>query len=288
IIPSGVDISKYIPERDENGYILRTDFEAKLRLCFEKKEPVLLIGETGTGKTKSIFEFCARHKIPLYNVSCAFDLNLRELFGFRHLKENKTVWQEGRLIPFIHADRDVVICFDEINRLPADRLTILFKMLENRMVEVFGADRTYVINPNVWIVFTGNPAGKLYDAFSIDPAIVSRMSVIEVEFFSDNLIKKFYSKKVNDKDFLDRLIGFLKEVRKFTIESGYKVQYNLRSLNKFLEFYDSSGSLAYSLSLAFFDQAYALGGDKQRKNIIDIANAYFDLVGDIEKHEREE
>jgi DNA-binding NtrC family response regulator len=112
------------------------------RRAARNDEPVLLLGETGSGKSHLaavIHRLSARAAGPFYNVNCGSipdTLFEREMFG--HVRGAFTDARESREGAFEAADGGTLF-LDEVGELPLTAQTKLLSVLEERRVRRLGA-----------------------------------------------------------------------------------------------------------------------------------------------------
>ena len=112
-------------------------------------EPVLLLGETGTGKTiiaRRIHELSSRKSGPFVEVNCsaiARELAESELFG--HVQGAFTGANKNRSGKFRAAHRGTLF-LDEIGDLPVDLQVKLLKALEDQSIYPVGSDESVPVD----------------------------------------------------------------------------------------------------------------------------------------------
>ncbi len=115
-------------------------------------ESILLLGETGTGKTmfaEAIHKASSRRDHPFRAINCAAipkELAESELFG--HVKHAATGIKSARDGMFRSADKGTVF-LDEVGDLNLDLQTKLLKVLDDGMVRPVGADATFPVNVRI-------------------------------------------------------------------------------------------------------------------------------------------
>jgi len=157
------DMKCFVP--NTNGYISRricntTDVKI-LEKAYNKKDFVLIVGETGTGKTHLIRHFCYKKKLPYARVNLNGGTTADELIGHFVPDETKSngaiKWQDGILTTFVR--NGGVIVLDEVNGCPADILFCLHPITDDeRTLTLTDKDGEVVkAHPNFFLVATMNP-----------------------------------------------------------------------------------------------------------------------------------
>ena len=124
----------------------------KIKQVAPTDAPVLLLGETGTGKgllAKALHEFSERRDEPMVQVNCASlpaQLIESELFG--HEKGAYTTAYKKRVGRFELAD-GATLFLDEIGDLPLELQAKLLRVLQDHEFERIGSSQTIKVNVRV-------------------------------------------------------------------------------------------------------------------------------------------
>ena len=175
--------------------------------------PVLLVGETGTGKellAKAIHLFSKRHKQLFLAQNCgaiAQDLLLSELFGHKRGAFSGAI--SDRLGLFVAADNGTVF-LDEISDIsPAVQVSLL-RFLQDGEVKPIGSDRTKQTNLRI-IAASNRPIQQMVEEGSFRRDLYYRLKGFEISIpplrerpedipvLTDYLIKKYcevFSRKI--------------------------------------------------------------------------------------------
>ena len=167
--------------------------------------PVLLVGETGTGKellAKAIHLFSDRHKQLFLAQNCgaiAQDLLLSELFGHKRGAFSGAI--SDRLGLFVAADNGTVF-LDEITDIsPAVQVSLL-RFLQDGEVKAIGSDRTQQTNLRI-VAASNRPIQQLVDEGTFRRDLYYRLKGFEITIpplrdrpedipvLTDYLIKKY-------------------------------------------------------------------------------------------------
>jgi len=116
-----------------------------------RSSPVLLEGETGTGKSffaRRIHELSSR-KGRLVSINCAtFSPNLLESELFGHAKGAFTGAETARPGLAVSAENGTLF-LDEISELPAELQSKLFQLLEDKLIRPVGSDTEQPVNARI-------------------------------------------------------------------------------------------------------------------------------------------
>jgi MoxR-like ATPase len=144
---------KYIP-RKVDGI---DDMEVFTR-AHEHKMNVLLIGETGTGKTHAVRAFCYKNKLPYFPLNLTESTQVEDLVG-QMIPDEKGgfKWVDGPLTRFIRYGGVVVV--EEINAANAGVLFVLHSILDDqRRLCITQKDGEVIkAHEDFWFVATMNP-----------------------------------------------------------------------------------------------------------------------------------
>ncbi len=155
-----LDMQTFVPKSD--GYIPRkigkfTDVKI-LEKCYKDKSFVLIMGETGCGKTHLVRYFAAVNKLPYVRINLNGGTTADELIGHwvpRH--EGGFRWQDGVLTLF--ARYGGIVALDEVNACPAEILFALHSLTDDeRTLTLTSKDGEIVrAHPDFFLVATMNP-----------------------------------------------------------------------------------------------------------------------------------
>lgn len=155
-----VDMRKFIPITD--GYIPRkicktTDVKI-LETAYKNKDFVMIVGETGTGKTHLCRHFAFKKKLPYARISLNGGATADELIGhWIPSSDGKFKWQDGLLTLFVRNGGIVVL--DEVNAVSPDILFCLHALTDDeRTLTLLDKDSEVIhAHPNFFLITTLNP-----------------------------------------------------------------------------------------------------------------------------------
>lgn len=101
-----------------------------LKRAFEQRQPVMLIGPTGCGKTRLVEHLGALVGRPVATISCHDDLTSADLVGRFIVTGGDVVWKDG---PLTRAMKAGAICYlDEVAEARHDSLAVLHSLTDHR------------------------------------------------------------------------------------------------------------------------------------------------------------
>lgn len=151
---------------------------ALLKVAVDSKMPVLLVGETGVGKTTIIREnakFCGK---PLTRVNLNGQTGIEEIAGKWLIAEGKTYWQDGILTTAMRKGEWIV--FDEINSANAEILFFLNPLLDDDRAVLLAEKDGERVTPhdNFRFFATMNPSDEYSGTKEMNKALLSRFGII--------------------------------------------------------------------------------------------------------------
>ncbi len=124
--------------------------------AYRLKQPVLLKGPTGCGKSRFVEHMAAKLGRPLVTVACHDDTSAVDLLGRYLVKAGETVWQDG---PVTRAVREgAVLYLDEIAEARSDVVVVLHPLADfRRRIYVDRLNEELEAAPGFMLVASFNP-----------------------------------------------------------------------------------------------------------------------------------
>ncbi|WP_457635817.1 AAA family ATPase [Persephonella sp.] len=149
-----------------------------IKLAKEKDFPVLLVGETGAGKT-SMVQYQANkmgHKAVRFNLTG--ETTVDEFVGKFVLKKGETVWQDGVLITAMKNGYWLIV--DEINAALPEILMTLHSLLDHDKSITLAQNEGEVIKAHKDFRFfaTMNPVSEYSGTKELNKAFLSRFPIV--------------------------------------------------------------------------------------------------------------
>lgn len=203
-------IKKHIPSKNgnhpyiERRILNRTDFSI-LDTIYKSRKPLLIVGDTGTGKTHCISHFSFKKGLPILRTNLNGGTTPDELIGHWIPDEKEKggfKWVDGNLTRFVR-EGGVFVC-DEINSGNADILFFLHSLLDDdRQIVLSEKDGELIkAHPDFWFVATMNPDYEGTKPLNL--ALQDRFVILEFDY--DNKVEK---KLINN----EKLLNFAEKIR---------------------------------------------------------------------------
>ena len=270
-------------------------------------DPVLLIGDTGWGKTTLLKHYAAKNDREFTGVNFFPKQSVDQLVGmWRPINGEKGIsieWQDGLLTDAIRNGK--IFLGEELTRAPRD--------LAGRMLGILdSADRYWSLPeagvPNVpvadgfWFLASANPTSGNYATVSLDPALARRFSYIcqISEPIADELklITALASSKIQDADdFAKRMVAWATDLRKGTgtkINTGDLRRVGSAIVEKQIAMPDAVEQTlgfkyqdipAMLVSMGAHFETFDLRFDKQSKKAVKEAAAVAEIKAHVEHNE---
>jgi nitric oxide reductase NorQ protein len=151
-------------------------------LCFDaavaQRQPLLLKGPTGCGKTRLVEHMAWRLRRPLLTVACHEDLSAADLVGRWLLDAQGTRWQDG---PLTLAARHGAICYlDELVEARADVTVVIHPLADTRrQLPLSQCDELVQAHPDFQLVVSYNPS---LSAREMKSSTRQRFSALQLDY----------------------------------------------------------------------------------------------------------
>ena len=168
-------------------------------------ESLLLIGESGVGKSKLIHFLAQETNTPLQNVCGHNEVTVENLLGTMTVTNGNTVWKDGILPQAMR--RGYWMLLDEINSIDPGVMKVINELLDNRKITitVAGEPRLVKAHRNFRFICTMNPP---------DSPIYKGIETMSFEFMDrfDTVVHMDYLSSNSEAELIMNLTGFSDEV----------------------------------------------------------------------------
>ena len=140
----------------EPFYLPQGDEVSLFQSAYENCLPVILVGPTGSGKTRLVEYMAWKLTRPLYTVACHSDLSANDLIGRYIIKGEAVEWIDGPLLMAVKSGG--ISYLDEIVEARKDVTVVIHPLTDHRryiVVEKLG--RMFKASENFMLVLSYNP-----------------------------------------------------------------------------------------------------------------------------------
>jgi len=253
-IPVNDGKSPYVPQR-AGQFIDHGDIMKTLAIAVRDNLPVLLIGESGTGKTSAIRYLANQTLNGLRRVNLNGGTTADELVGRLLINEKGTYWVDGILTEAMRNGEWIVL--DEINAALPEVLFVLQSVLDDDGYLVLNEkDNKEIVrkHPNFRLFATCNPVD--YEGVKpMNRALLSRFAIcISAEFPPEkvemDIIENHLGNAVANSELAIKLVGLANETRKAKEIGTADYAINTRDILNTLRLAENMSPME-ALSLAF-------------------------------------
>lgn len=178
-----------------------------LKLAIENNYPVMLIGETGVGKTYLVGHMAKELGQRSVRISLNGEIGINELLGKWLVKEGSTYWQDGILVECMKKGWWVIL--DEINAALPEVLFCLNSLLDDSRSLVLAEKDGELVSPHAdFRVFaTLNPPEEYAGTKELNKALLSRFPVVlNMEYYKPSAELEIIKYQTGVSDNLGRVI----------------------------------------------------------------------------------
>ena len=149
-----------------------------LELSADEDMPVLLVGDTGCGKTSLVRNLAAKRGKQFSRFNLTGETTVDEFVGKFILKDSETVWQDGLLINAMKGGHYLVV--DEVNAALPEILFVLHSLLDDDKYIVLAGDKGQIVRPHKDFRFFGtmNPVDEYAGTKDLNKSFKSRFNMV--------------------------------------------------------------------------------------------------------------
>ena len=211
-------------------YIFQPTLLKKMLRFFQgnpARKNLLLVGDTGVGKSSLVEQVAARLGHPVFSIACSGKMRLAHFVGSYTLKDGNTVWRDGPLL--LAMRHDGIFLADEITRLDHSEQMALAKVLDEGVLTVPETGEIVVAGDKFRFIGTGNSAGygDASGAYSGErvssAAFLDRFQKYQVDYLSQDQEVELISKITRGnlpEQVAKKMVEFAFHVRKNFVARG--------------------------------------------------------------------
>ena len=178
--------------KKEKEKVIKMYYDKNTRLCIDRavktNKAVLLIGETGTGKTGLVKEIAKEQGRELVRINLTGQTGVDEIIGkyLANASKGGTYWIDGALVTAMKKGQWIVL--DEINMALPEVLAKLHSLMDDdRKIFLNEKDDEIVIPHKDFRLFaTMNPSDEYAGTKELNKAFISRFPVVLITTYSEN------------------------------------------------------------------------------------------------------
>lgn len=176
--------------------------------------PVLLVGETGTGKTSLVRHLASKTGNAFVRVNHNGGTTVEDIIGRYTLDEKGTHWNDGILIKAMK--EGYWFLADEINAASAEINFAYHSLLDDdgRVVLVEKGHEVVVPHPNFRFFGAMNPPAEYAGTKELNKALNSRFCVVKIDYVPPKIEAKIVSSRTGvPMEVADRMVKVAAEIR---------------------------------------------------------------------------
>ena len=269
---TGLDSQQFQIER-EPFYLPQGEEVDLFQAAYDNQLPVMLVGPTGSGKTRLVEHMAWRLGRPLYTVACHSDLNANDLTGRYIIQGDQVQWIDGPLLMAVK--HGGISYLDEVVEARKDTTVMIHPLTDHRrymVVEKQG--RIYQAPDTFMLVMSYNPN---YQSIikELKPSTRQRFLAITLEWPKPELeVRILHQESGVDTDTAEKLVKAAGKIRNL-VQQGLEEGVSTRELVYAATLLKSGVSRRAALSATM---VASLTYDKDLKlSILEVLKNYFDL-----------
>lgn len=274
-----VEYAGLVPKTEDDdiaGFVVREPYWRQVNDAYERRMPLLLTGEAGTGKSTLPRALAHARGLPHMLISADNDLSTRELFGQVNIKDGTSFFVEGLFTKLSQVP--ALIHVSEFNAMDAGRNMVWQQINNDRRFYVkdaeFGKGKTYTLHEDCWIVFDGNPPSARYNGSNrYNVAQLDRLAVVEVGQWTRDEVMALLSAA---KD-AEKLVEFYLAANEAIRKDGYRAMVSIRGVKRVAALLEDGYAEPEALAIGVLNQVGLTGGDSAHEAVKAEARKFFKL-----------
>lgn len=204
--------------------------------------PVLLVGETGTGKTSLVRHLACRTHNAFVRVNHNGGTSVEDIVGRWLINEKGTHWVDGILIDAMKKGHWYLA--DEINAASAEINFVYHSLLDDDGRVVLVEKDHEVIIPHKNFRFFGamNPPTEYAGTKELNKALLSRFAVVKIDFVPPKVEAKILVERTGiDQAVADKMVAFASQIRMAHVKQKVRFVISTRELLMWAQMYKVYG-----------------------------------------------
>lgn len=213
---------------EDPSYILTNTVHSNLKSIVRvlslggRRLPILIQGNTSTGKTSLIKYLADKTGNRLYRINNHEHTDLQEYIGqYQMSSKGELVWRDGLLVRAMR--KGYWIIFDELNLAPCELLEALNRVLDdNRELFIPETGETVRAHSKFMLFATQNPPGEYAGRKMLSRAFRNRFIELHFDEFPDVELEEILCKRCEmPPQYAKKIVDVMKALRMHRRESGF-------------------------------------------------------------------
>lgn len=250
----------------------------KCAILVQKKMPMLLIGETGTGKTSVVRHLASKTNNGFVRVNHNGGTTIEDLVGRWLINQSgQTEWVDGVLIQAMKEGYWYLA--DEINAAGAEINFVYHSLLDDDGRVVLAEKGNEVVIPHENFRFFGamNPPGEYAGTKELNKALLSRFAVLKVEYPTPAVEMKIIEKRTGiTKQSAELMVKFASQIRMGHASEQYRCIISTRDLIMWANLFQTYGKFMLAAESSILNKV----SDEDFEAIKDVLSLSFKAIDD--------
>lgn len=257
-------VSNYIPKKNSN--YVKFGFYDDMKTIIRSGEfaPTYIVGESGNGKTMTVFQVCAELERECIPVNITNETCEEDLIGHQTLRDGNLEWKDGPAL--IAMRRGAVLLLDELDQ-GTSRLLCLQTILQSHSYYNKKTGEMIHAAPGFTVVATGNTRGDgvgqdvYIGAQLMNEAFMDRFSIsFEHQYPTEAVERRILGKLMDEEQIIERLVSWAHSTRRTKATGAINHSITTRRLTQiaanFRIFKDSKKAI--KMAVARYDEKHRL------------------------------
>lgn len=270
--------SQFIPKSNEFKNV--SHIIEQVSVCINEKMPVLLMGETGTGKTSLVRFLADKTNNGFRRVNHNGGTTVDDIVGKILVNKEGTFWVDGVLTEALR-NGDWYVA-DEINASSAEILFVYHSLLDDDGYIVLPENGGEVIrpHPNFRFFATLNPSADYHGVKELNKALISRFIVLKTDFPSPIVEAKILMERTGvSKETADAMVKFAGDIRGTHAKDKMSFVISTRDLIMWARMYQIYGKFMVSAEMTVLNKV----GADDFQAVKDFLSVNFSLIDNPKK-----
>lgn len=235
--------------------VMSQDIFDTVHRAFEKNFAMLLVGDTGTGKTSLVKQEAEARGRTFTRINLNGQTDTADILGKWLIKNQQTVWQDGLMTKAVREGHTLLL--DEVNACPAEVLFALHGLLEDHRYLVLNEKDGEIVpaHPDFRIFATMNPSDGYEGTRELNRAFLSRFKIVLTLDPTESEAHVLASQYEMDEGLASKLVQFAKETRATSKTGATDFFISTRDLINVAQLMQEGFALEHAMNLAIINKA---------------------------------